>query len=181
MNTLRMPPLCWAIVLASLCLSAAGCGATPQPTSARVSGVTNQSPPPAAQRAEFLNAEQPGGGEIVTEADTANLDGTSQSFKSFITTVLQQTRGQTCHQWGPPVMVENYDSRGFATGAVGCAGRGSQVLWAVADGFWIQIASTQANWLCAPLIKYEVPDWILGANNQCISGSSGTFTTYTHS
>lgn len=141
----------------------------PEPTSTMATGTKT------GQRLRFSATEGSGGGEIATAADTANLTGTSAVFRTFIAGVFAKTDTSMCTQTQTaPVTVDDYDSRGFASGGVGCGG-GAAVVWALAGGTWKEVAESQNAWDCGVLIKYRVPSWLLGNETYCIDG-----TTYTH-
>ena len=57
--------------------------------------------------------------------------------------------------------VETLRTDGFASGGVNDCG-GYAALWAVVDGDWKEIQSTQETWGCAALERYEVPSGVAG-------------------
>ena len=95
---------------------------------------------------------------VKSPSDLPKLVGTTEDFKSFIGTVLEDDRA-SCPQ--PEIDVMRYSNDGYARGGVGGCG-GYQAIWAVQNGRWAEALSTQDEWLCGDLNRFSVPEEFAG-------------------
>lgn len=118
----------------------------PQPSAPPSSPDSTPSPP--------ADLTFPGNGVVVkARADLAELEGTSDAFRTFIGTVLENDRA-TCPT--PEIDVRKYNDSGYAIGGVGGCG-GYQALWVDRDGEWQEGMGTQDAWDCDALDHLGVP------------------------
>jgi hypothetical protein len=96
---------------------------------------------------------------VTSAADTAQLDGTPETFRTFIVGVWQKDADQGCAT--PTVTVQKYSSAGYALGGVGGCG-GYAALWVDQDGHWKEALGTQDQWRCSDLRRFDVPTSFAG-------------------
>lgn len=129
------------------------------PSPARsISPSPSPSPSPSAPAAPVVSYPDPGV-EVRSGADVGKLEGTSQEFRTFIAAVWQKDADQGCST--PEVTVRRYSSAGYALGGVGGCG-GYVALWVARDGGWTEALSTQDEWLCGDLNRFDVPESFAG-------------------
>jgi hypothetical protein len=166
-NALVVAAAAVAVVAAAspaLILSNRSDSEAPTPTVTPTAGTTTAPPttdpttPPATTAAPQVTTYPGVGVAVKTQADLAKLDGTTDGFKTFIGTVLEQDR-TTCPN--PEIDVQKYSSAGYAIGGVGGCG-GYVALWTIQDGQWKEALGTQDEWRCGDLARFDVPTSFAG-------------------
>ena len=105
--------------------------------------------------------------EVQKRSDTKALTGAPAPFRKFIGKTAQALVDEaSCDKAYVGVTVEAIRTDGYAMGGVHECG-GYAALWAVVDGSWKEIASTQDSWDCAVLKRYRVPSELLLGSETC--------------
>lgn len=101
--------------------------------------------------------------EVVEQADTAKLVGTSEEFKTFIGRVADERAASavSCPGAFHGVTVQKYSGAGYATGGVNACG-GYVAVWVKGDAGWHEVMGGQEAFDCDELRYYDVPKSFVG-------------------
>ncbi|RNL79053.1 hypothetical protein [Nocardioides marmorisolisilvae] len=111
----------------------------------------------------------PGNGQGVhKESDAALLQGTTDDFKEFIIAEVARLHadaektaatdpGACADANNAAVYVSKFAQAGYAVGSVFLCPTGYAAIWKKVDGTWKEVVTTQEQFTCADLDRYDIP------------------------